>query len=1029
MMRLFVIVKSVLLCACVATSTAAADLPLPVENVQRTDPVNFGKEIMPILKRNCTACHHQKEAEGGLVLETIDSILKGGDSGHGVVAKDVSASLLFSRASGTEEPLMPPEDNAVGAKTLTPQELGLLKLWIEQGAQGSSVSSSESIDWQPIPESIRTCYALDVSPDGQFAAVGRGNRIVIIDLGSYAEVGRLVDPNLAVGEVADVDLIQSIAFSPDGRRIATGGFRTVRLWRKTSPSQLASSTPLSMAAGLVSIKADETAAALVNAIGDIEIWDLAGKQRLRTLQGHRDRTTGLTWAGNQDRVYSCDQSGQLIAWQASTGTKLSEFETKSVLTKLIATRDATHVAAIDGDRKTQIFRLSADGKSIDRVTDAAGGVTDATAVTFSAKPSPMVMVSGEASGVTMIGLADNKMVRKIDHGAVVDAIAITNDQTRLITGGRDGKTRLWNIADGKPILSMEGDPRTRILVATATRDALRQKGAVERLNKKTGELEKLLTKETEALTKVTEAHKKALGTLAAEEKKRVEAVAAVSATETLLAKAAADATKAVQITEESTKSLAAAKSTSEKIGKEIESQAAALTTAQEEATKAQQEIAEITKKLNEAQSRAALIEKVIGEKKAAVAKSNEDAAKAQAQIESANKLAAEAKTSSEKATKELEAQKKAVTAAEEATKKSELEVTKRRQALDSSTSAQKRAAAAVPAHKAMIESETRRLKAFDEQLTSMQSFLTQPGNEVVSVAVHNDDQSIATAHKDGSVRIYQTKDGLPILTFQSPRRSVPTQVGFIGDLLFSFAPSQSPSVWSTRVEWTLERTIGAVDDAATISDRVTAIDFRRDGMSLAVGSGPPSRSGEVKIFAVDNGQLVRDFGLVHSDTVLGLQFSPDGMQVASSAADKTIRLLDIASGEVARSLEGHTHHVLSIAWQDDGQTIASASADQSIKVWNTETGEQRRTISGFSKEITAVAFIQSSNQIVAACADGQIRLSDTSNGKSIRTFNAGGDFLFTLSVTPDGKKLLASGQSGVVRIWTIADGKLIHELK
>ncbi len=140
----------------------------------------------------------------------------------------------------------------------------------------------------------------------------------------------------------------------------------------------------------------------------------------------------------------------------------------------------------------------------------------------------MVIIASESGGVMMVGLADNKLIRKVDHGAIVDAIAVTNDQTRLITGGRDGKTRLWNIADGKPILSMEGDPETRLLVASANRDALRQKGAVERLNQKTGELEKLLAKETEALTKVTEEHKKATETLAAEEQKHVDAVAVVT---------------------------------------------------------------------------------------------------------------------------------------------------------------------------------------------------------------------------------------------------------------------------------------------------------------------------------------------------------------------------------------------------------------------------------------------------------------------------------------------------------------------
>ena len=257
----------------------------------------------------------------------------------------------------------------------------------------------------------------------------------------------------------------------------------------------------------------------------------------------------------------------------------------------------------------------------------------------------------------------------------------------------------------------------------------------------------------------------------------------------------------------------------------------------------------------------------------------------------------------------------------------------------------------------------------------------------------------------------------------------PSRVTWLGENVIAFGVSSSPELWSTQFGWSLDRTIGSVNDPTVISDRVTAIDFRRDGMSIAVGSGPPSRAGEVKVFAVETGQLVRDFGEIHSDSVLGLAFSPSGRIIASSAADKTIRLLDVVTGQVTRSLEGHTHHVLSIAWQDDGQSIASASADRTVKVWDAETGEQRRTISGFGKEITAIRFLSATNQLATACADGQVRLYDVSNGKSIRTFNASGDFLFTLGVSLDGKTLLAAGQSGVLRVWNVDDAKLLHELK
>ena len=112
--------------------TFAQDLPIAIAEIQRDSEVDFAKEIMPILKRNCLACHHEKEAEGGLILETIEAIHQGGDSGSSLDLNSPVQSLLLTRTTGEEEPLMPPEDNAVGAKTLTPEELGLIKRWLRE---------------------------------------------------------------------------------------------------------------------------------------------------------------------------------------------------------------------------------------------------------------------------------------------------------------------------------------------------------------------------------------------------------------------------------------------------------------------------------------------------------------------------------------------------------------------------------------------------------------------------------------------------------------------------------------------------------------------------------------------------------------------------------------------------------------------------------------------------------------------------------------------------------------------------------
>ena len=50
------------------------DAALPVSVPERETPVEFGRDIQPILKRNCVACHNGSEAEASLILESPESI-------------------------------------------------------------------------------------------------------------------------------------------------------------------------------------------------------------------------------------------------------------------------------------------------------------------------------------------------------------------------------------------------------------------------------------------------------------------------------------------------------------------------------------------------------------------------------------------------------------------------------------------------------------------------------------------------------------------------------------------------------------------------------------------------------------------------------------------------------------------------------------------------------------------------------------------------------------------------------------------
>src|SRR5262245_32008357 len=78
--------------------------PIEIAEIKRDGEVDFEKEILPIFRRNCLACHSATEAQGDLVLESPQTILKGGSEGPAVVAGKGAESRLLKLASKQKEP-------------------------------------------------------------------------------------------------------------------------------------------------------------------------------------------------------------------------------------------------------------------------------------------------------------------------------------------------------------------------------------------------------------------------------------------------------------------------------------------------------------------------------------------------------------------------------------------------------------------------------------------------------------------------------------------------------------------------------------------------------------------------------------------------------------------------------------------------------------------------------------------------------------------------------------------------------------
>ena len=100
---------------------------LRAETPSAADLANFEKDVLPILKANCFACHgSEKKLQGGLKLTSRDDILKGGESGPAVDLKKPEESLILM-AINYDGIMMPPKGK------LPKAQIDILTKWITSG--------------------------------------------------------------------------------------------------------------------------------------------------------------------------------------------------------------------------------------------------------------------------------------------------------------------------------------------------------------------------------------------------------------------------------------------------------------------------------------------------------------------------------------------------------------------------------------------------------------------------------------------------------------------------------------------------------------------------------------------------------------------------------------------------------------------------------------------------------------------------------------------------------------------------------
>ncbi len=364
-----------------------------------TGPVSYHTQIKPIFQAHCQGCHQPAKPQGQYVMTSFEGLVQGGESGEAAVVpgNPEASELLEQITPANGEALMPK-----GKAPLSPDQIALVRLWIEQGAQDDTPASAKVVydsEHPPVYTQPPVVTSLDFSPDGELLAVA-GHHEVLLHKGDGSEiVARLVGVS---------DRIESVRFSPDGKSLAVTGGAPARM-------------------------------------GEVQVWDVATGTLKLSLQVGYDTVYGASWSPDGTRIaFGCpDNSLRVIEAESGKEVLFQGSHADWVLDTTFSV-DGSHLASVGRDQTAKLTEFETQ-RFIDNITSITPGALKGGLAAVARHPERDEILVGGSDGVPrtyrmhretkrVIG-DDSNLVRELPalKGRIF-SVAFSPDGKRLAAG-------------------------------------------------------------------------------------------------------------------------------------------------------------------------------------------------------------------------------------------------------------------------------------------------------------------------------------------------------------------------------------------------------------------------------------------------------------------------------------------------------------------------------------------------------------------------------------------------------------------
>jgi WD40 repeat protein len=248
--------------------------------------------------------------------------------------------------------------------------------------------------------------------------------------------------------------VTSVSFSPDGHRLVTGsGDRTVRVWDTRTGAELARFRGHTEAVSSVAFSPDGRRLASGSSDETVRVWDAQTGAELDCLRGHTRHVTSVAFSPDGRRLVSGSPDKTVRVWDAQTGAELAclRGHTRRVWSVACST-DGRRIVCGSHDHTVRVW----DAQTGAELACLRGHTDQVTSVAFSPDGRRVVSASHDDTVRVWDAQTGAELACLRGHTFHVNSVSFSPDGGRLVSGSGDRTVRVWDAQTGAEVACRRG---------------------------------------------------------------------------------------------------------------------------------------------------------------------------------------------------------------------------------------------------------------------------------------------------------------------------------------------------------------------------------------------------------------------------------------------------------------------------------------------------------------------------------------------------------------------------------------------